>query len=56
MRILYAFCLFILILDFHFRFHLISLISRVVNEANKVLDSYYFNNSKYKLSLKNLQV
>lgn len=46
----------LLILDFHFRFHLISLISRVVNEANKVLDSYYFNNSKYKLSLKNLQV
>ena len=46
----------LLILDFHFRFHLISLISRVVNEANKVLDSYYFNNSKFKLSLKNLQV
>ena len=46
----------LLILDFYFRFQLISLISRVVNEANKVLDSYYFNNSKYKLSLKNLQV
>ena len=46
----------LLIFDFNFRFHLISLISRVVNEANKVLDSYYFNNSKYKLSLKNLQV
>ena len=54
----FMFCLkeHLLILDFYFRFHLISLISRVVNEANKVLDSYYFNNSKYKLSLKNLQV
>ena len=53
----FMFCLkeHLLILDFYFRFYLISLISRVVNEANKVLDSYYFNNSKYKLSLQNLQ-
>ena len=38
------------------RFNIISLISRIVNRANRVLDDYAFNNGKYKLSVRNIQV
>ena len=38
------------------RFHIKTMISRIVNEANNVLDSYYFKDGKYKLSIKDIQV
>ena len=38
------------------RFQVTSLVSRMVNRANRVLDSYYFNDSKYKLSVRSIQV
>ena len=38
------------------RFQVTSLVSRLVNRANRVLDSYYFNDSKYKLSVRSIQV
>ena len=41
---------------FAHRFHLTSLVSRVVNQANNVLDSYSLNNGKYKLAIKNIEV
>merc|ERR1719189_1087921 len=38
------------------RFQVTSLVSRLVNRANRVLDSYYFNDSKYKLSVRSIQI